>query len=101
MEHYSNTSSPSCACCGETFIEFLSIDHINGGGRSHRKEIRDGVGSYSSMYLWLIDNDFPEGFQVLCMNCNTSIGFYGYCPHQKNRQDADRNSTKQTIMEEK
>src|SRR5262245_47553294 len=28
-----------CACCGETHIEFLGIDHINGGGHKHRKEI--------------------------------------------------------------
>jgi hypothetical protein len=30
----------------------------------------------------LIKNNFPDGFQVLCHNCNMSIGLYGYCPHQ-------------------
>ena len=27
----------SCACCGEDRYEFLSIDHINGGGAKHRR----------------------------------------------------------------
>ena len=26
---------PKCACCGESHIEFLSIDHIGGGGKKH------------------------------------------------------------------
>ena len=28
-----------CRCCGVIEIEFLTIDHINGGGNKHRKEI--------------------------------------------------------------
>lgn len=68
---------PKCACCGEKEIKFLSIDHIKGGGTKHRKEM--GVGK--SIYPWLIRNNFPEGFQVLCHNCNMAKGFYGICPH--------------------
>lgn len=30
---------------------------------------------------WLIHNRFPEGFRVLCFNCNNSLGMHGYCPH--------------------
>ena len=44
-------------------IRALSIDHINSDGASHRKEVGNG------MYRWLLKNNFPEGFQVLCMNC--------------------------------
>lgn len=66
-----------CACCGETTIEFLTIDHIDGGGRKHRKEIG------SQFYRWLRNNYYPEGFRTLCYNCNCSIGAYGYCPHQR------------------
>src|SRR5688572_6031846 len=29
-----------CKCCGETRTEFLSIDHVQGGGGKHRKEIK-------------------------------------------------------------
>ena len=75
LEHYSN-GKMECACCGETTIEFLSIDHINGGGTQHLKEI---VGQLTS---WLIKNKFPSGFQILCHNCNQAKGFYGQCPHK-------------------
>lgn len=78
MNHYGGTPA-ICACCGESAIEFLTIDHIDGRGSEHRDKIgRDG----SSLYVWLIRNGFPEGFQVLCMNCNFSKGHYGYCPHR-------------------
>ncbi len=64
-----------CACCGENRMEFLSIDHINNDGANHRKQ----TGGH--MYAWLIKNNFPSGYRVLCYNCNMSLGFYGYCPH--------------------
>jgi hypothetical protein len=67
---------PKCDCCGETTLEFLSIDHVNGGGSKHRKEL-NGI----SIYAWLKRNKYPVGFRVLCHNCNLSIGYYGYCPH--------------------
>ena len=70
-----------CTCCGETELEFLAIDHVNGGGSAHRKEIKkNGTGNF---YLWLKDNGFPLGFRVLCHNCNFAIGKYGICPHVK------------------
>lgn len=31
---------------------------------------------------WLRRNNYPNGFQVLCHNCNMAKGFYGKCPHQ-------------------
>lgn len=72
FEHY----GLSCDCCGEDIYEFLTIDHINGGGNKHRKEIGQSV-----IYKWLIDNNFPEGFRTLCYNCNSCLGHYGYCAH--------------------
>lgn len=66
-----------CACCGEACIEFLCIDHINGGGTKERKTGLKG----SAFYVYLIKNNFPSGHRVLCHNCNFSIGIYGYCPH--------------------
>jgi len=73
LEHYGK----SCACCGETIFEFLTIDHINNNGAEHRRKI-----GRSETYKWLIENNFPEGFQILCMNCNSAKGFYGKCPHE-------------------
>jgi hypothetical protein len=79
LVHYGG-DPPKCACCGETLIEFLTIDHINGGGVKHRKEA--GI-TGTFFYIWLKKQGYPEGFRVLCYNCNCSIGHYGYCPHEK------------------
>lgn len=74
-----------CDCCQETRIEFLSIDHINGGGNKHRQELNISGGK--EFYLWLRKNSFPTGYRVLCHNCNQSLGFYHYCPHKEARGD--------------
>ncbi len=74
FDHYGRI----CKCCGETEPEFLSIDHIDGGGRKHRKKIGSG-----NFYRWIVKNNFPEDFQTLCFNCNCSKGFFGKCPHEK------------------
>lgn len=67
-----------CACCGEGRMEFLSIDHIHGGGNKHRKTLPTGLG----FYRYLKKSGWPIGdYRVLCMNCNFSLGHAGYCPH--------------------
>jgi hypothetical protein len=71
-----------CACCGESLFEFLAIDHIGGGGNEHRRLI--GLRAGYGFHRWLIKNNFPNGFRVLCHNCNMSMGAYGYCPHSIN-----------------
>lgn len=77
---------PVCACCGELHLEFLSLDHINGGGNIHRRQISkserySGFMAGHKMYAWLKRQKYPEGFRVLCMNCNFALGHCGYCPH--------------------
>lgn len=66
-----------CECrCSEINPLMLTIDHMNNDGAKHRKEIGPG-----KLYRWLIRNNFPEGFQVLCYNCN--VGRWrnkGKCP---------------------
>ena len=52
-----------CAHCGIADFDCLSIDHINGGGSQHVKQINH------HLYSWLIQNNYPDGFQTLCMNC--------------------------------
>jgi hypothetical protein len=61
--HYSE-ETPRCKKCGEKHLEFLEIDHINGGGRKQR-----GTG-WHNIYVKLIAENFPEGYQILCSNCN-------------------------------
>jgi len=82
---------PQCACCGTLVDEFLTMDHIEGGGAAHRAELRGNKnqsgGGGIKLYLWMKRMGYPPGFQVLCMNCNFTKGKYGVCPHQRDVQD--------------
>ena len=70
-----------CACCGETRREYLTIDHKNGGGRKHRRELE--LNNPEKYYKWLIEHYDPSEFQILCFNCNCGKGNYSVCPHDK------------------
>lgn len=74
-------SPPKCECCGEKHKEFFTIDHIDNNGTAHRKSL--GIYGGFAFYCWLRKNNFPDGYQVLCMNCNLAKGFRGGCPHLK------------------
>jgi hypothetical protein len=76
LQAYSD-NIPFCECCKEARFEFLTIDHTDNNGAAHRRSI-----GRKSMYVWLRQRGFPPGYRVLCINCNFSIGAYGYCPHQ-------------------
>lgn len=69
---------PICRCCGETELIFLALDHIKEDGAAHRRAIGSGA---RNLYCWLIKNQFPPEFQVLCHNCNVAKSLGG-CPHQ-------------------
>ena len=79
MTHYCG-GEPSCQCCGEANYLFLTMDHIGGGGMKHRKEVRA-----DKLPMWLKRQGWPEGYRVLCWNCNSACGIYGVCPHQIER----------------
>ena len=78
FSHYSD-GTPKCACCGESEIKFLSIDHINNDGGVFRKA---GGRGGAQFYAKLKRQDYPQGLQVLCFNCNCAKAYYGICPHQ-------------------
>jgi hypothetical protein len=68
-----------CACCGELEPTFLTIDHINNDGNVMRKIHSSG----HPFYNWLIKNNLPSGYQILCMNCQFGKAkCNGVCPHQ-------------------
>ena len=77
LEAYGNC----CNCCGEDKEVFLAIDHVANDGAEHRKKETAGHGG-CNLYLWLRRNGYPEGFQVLCHNCNWAKA-HGGCPHQE------------------
>jgi len=67
-----------CACCGETEEVFLTIDHINGGGRKHKREA-----GFANIHDFVFRNNFPDYFQILCFNCNQGKFLNGgICPHK-------------------
>ena len=73
-----------CACCGVSEEIFLVIGHIDGYENIRKKAV--GLKSSSSaLYHWLEKQNYPEGFQVLCANCNTART-KGGCPHQEDQQ---------------
>lgn len=67
----------SCQCCQEEHHECLSIDHMDNRGGDHRKALAG-----KPIYQWLAEEGYPEGFQVLCMNCNFAKRFHLVCPHK-------------------
>lgn len=79
LSHYGGR----CSCCGEIRKEFLALDHKNGNGQKHRKELGGGA---IRMYRWAVKNGFPAIFRVLCHNCNMALGCCGYCPHQTDQR---------------
>lgn len=70
-----------CACCGETNQGFLTIDHINNDGAAYRRKFGKTL---FYLHRFLVQNNFPDDYQLLCWNCNAGR-FYsgtGICPHK-------------------
>jgi hypothetical protein len=73
-----------CACCGEARREFLAVDHVNGGGNKHRREIGKCA---INLHRLIIKKGFPNTYRLLCHNCNQARGAYGYCPHEREKSE--------------
>lgn len=57
-----------CQVCGEGNWEFLTVDHINGGGMRHMRSLKKGGARF---YSWLKGQGWPKDeYQLLCFNCN-------------------------------
>ena len=81
LNAYSN-NDPKCACCGESNLGFLTIDHIDDNGAEHRRSIsKSGRRCGWGLNQWLRRNNYPKGFQILCFNCNCGKHIYRKCPH--------------------
>lgn len=76
VTHYSNGTMACANPFGEhkepyTTFEALTADHINNDGAEQRRKFfkQNQRGTGSLFYRWLIKNNYPEGIQILCMNC--------------------------------
>jgi transcriptional regulator with XRE-family HTH domain len=75
--------SKVCVCCGEAGLEFLALDHVNGGGKEHRATLTgDGKLGGNAFYRALKKLGWPNDppLRVLCHNCNHAVSM-GACPH--------------------
>lgn len=63
LAHYGN-GNLKCVKCGFDDLRALSLDHINSNGAEERKKRPRG-----SLYLYVKKNNYPKGYQTLCMNC--------------------------------
>lgn len=71
-----------CSCCGEDTPEFLALDHIRGGGNIDRRKGLIGA----KLYARVKREGYPKDrYQLLCHNCNSARGYYGVCPHERQR----------------
>lgn len=69
-----------CMCCGYSGIQFLNVDHVNNDGYRHRKQLK---GSSYKVYQDIINDGFPDKYQILCFNCNLAKNHNGgVCPHE-------------------
>ena len=67
-----------CACCGETELCFLTLDHFT----VNKNQFKERGGERS--YRELRQLGYPSGFRVLCFNCNAGRWINGgTCPHAK------------------
>lgn len=67
---YYSKGTYTCADCGFKGDEFtLTLDHIQDDGCLHKQEQR----YKQSFYIWVVKNNYPKGFQVLCHNCNYGV----------------------------
>jgi hypothetical protein len=68
----------SCPKCPETNSAFLTLEHTNGDGKEHRKEL----GSHT--YEDLRRRGWPQdGYTLLCWNCNAMTRHGRTCPHME------------------
>lgn len=82
LEALNAYGGPACACCDETILDMLSLDHIAQDGAKDRRE---NGSSGTGFYYRLKKQGWPKGFRVLCRNCNYAVFLDpGHvCPHRK------------------
>ena len=93
LRYNPSATKPQCNCPGhvETCIELLAIDH-----KKKRTKKEKGL-TGKSFYKYLKENNYPEGYQVLCFSCNFVKELYnGKCPHlfEKYRKKKEKKKRK-------
>lgn len=67
IDHYSK-GTRKCTHCAYDNIKALCVDHIHNNGAEERHKL----GRASQVLRYLRKNKYPEGYQILCHNCNVA-----------------------------
>lgn len=88
INHYTD-NDPKCANCGLDILSLLSIDHINNDGAEHKRKLFSGKrrGDTRAVYKDIVEKNFPEGYQILCFNCNYHKEFVRRCEVYEKKMD--------------
>lgn len=70
------TMKCQCPKCDVIGYEFMTIDHVKNNGNIDRK-----TKNAAQIRKLIIENNFPDDYQVLCYNCNCTKGTFGVCSH--------------------
>ena len=84
LNYYSNKIL-KCACCGFNEYDALQIDHTKGNGAQERRKKDIPSKGGRPFYRWLMRNNFPPAYQVLCAMCNHAKRDTDKCPHQESQ----------------
>lgn len=66
-----------CSCCGETIIDFLTLEHKLHDGKQDRATMTG-----HKLYKKAIDCVDTDRYTILCMNCNFAEKHGNPCPHK-------------------
>ena len=69
-----------CACCNESFLDYLELDHIHNDGVTHRKSIGMHRSAGPNFYKYLKEQNYPDYIQLLCSNCHRTKTRKVPCP---------------------
>jgi hypothetical protein len=71
-----------CQCCGESHPDFLTLEHIDGKGKSELKRKNGRRVTTQEIYHARKSGFDPSMYSLLCINCNFAKGHWGRCPHE-------------------
>lgn len=66
LDHYGR----ECKQCSFSDYRALHVDHVDNNGAEEREKLGGKNFSGYRFYKYLIDQNFPIGYQILCANCN-------------------------------
>lgn len=52
--------------------------------------VYNGSGTGSTLYYYILRNNFPDIYQVLCFNCNWGKRLCGVCPHKTKQMKCEK-----------